>query len=254
LIELKEERDKVKRSRRRAYNRLSHDQNIIRKQSIDVSMLVEAMRNLPNLEVIIVYGNSDASSVWGANEIRKMTGICSPSAPNRQQMRHRADLLKRLIKRTPASLLQCYPPSRQVVSSSENSVLGLLLLCRPRLPATPNDRSRSFIPRQTLSEAHIELLKPAFSQLKKLHLTAISWKDDSGELVWITRFLSLCPNLEDLCLAVPQDSAQFISRISQFQLFPKIRVLGFTGITFSSKPSHELAHQSCQYPGKVLSS
>ena len=231
LIELKEERNKVKRSRRRAYNRLSEDQNIIQKQSIDVSMLIEAMRNLPNLEAIMVYGGSDASRVWGVNEIRKMIGICPPSAPNRQQMRHRQ--ITETFDKTNARVFAT------VLSAIATSGIKLRELCirspvamPSRLPATPNDRSRSFIPRQTLSETHIELLKPAFSQLKKLHLTAISWKDDSGELMWITRLLSLCPDLEDLCLAVPQDSGQFINRISQFQLSPKIRVLGFTGITF----------------------
>lgn len=105
-----------------------------------------------------------------------------------------------------------------------------------RLPATPNGRSRSFTPRQTLSEAHIELFKPAFSQLKALHLTAASWKDDPGKLIWITRLLSLCPDLEVFHLTAPNDSAQFISRISQFQPFPKIRVLRFSNIIFF--PSH----------------
>lgn len=235
LIELKEERDRIKRSRRRAYNRLSQDQNTLRKQSIDVSMLVEAMRNLPNLEVIMVYGDSDASRVWGANEIRKMIGICPPSAPNRQRMRSR--WITETFDKTSAHVFAT------VLSAIATSGIKLRELCirspvamPSRLPATPNDRSRSFIPRQTLSETHIELLKPAFGQLKKLYLTAISWKDDSGELMWITRLLSLCHDLEDLCLAVPQDSTQFISRISRFQLFPKIRVLGFTRIIFS--PNH----------------
>ena len=233
LIELKEERDKIKRSRRRAYNRLSHDQNTLRKQSIDVSMLVEAMRNLPNLEVIMVYGDSDVSRVWGAKEIRKMTGIYPPLTLNRRQMGHR--WIPEPFYKTNAYVFAT------VLSAIATSGVKLRELCirppvamPPRLPATPNDRTRSFIPRQTLSEAHIELLKSAFSQLKALHLAATSWKDDPGNLMWITRLLSLCPNLEGFYLTAPHGSAQFISRISQFQPFPKIRVLGFTKIFFSS--------------------
>ena len=235
LIELKKERDKIKRSRRRAYNRLSHDQNTLRKQSIDVSMLVEAMRNLPNLEVIMVYGDSDASSAWGAKEIRKMTGIYPPLAPNLPQMRRWWIAETGAFNKTDAHVFAT------VLSAIATSGVKLRELCirspvamPSRLPATPNDRSRSFIPRQTFSEAHIELLKSAFSQLKALHLTATSWKDDPGKLMWITRLLSTCPDLESFCLTAPHNSAQFISRISQFQLFPKIRVLGFTKIFFSS--------------------
>jgi hypothetical protein len=235
LIEWNEERDAIKRSGRRAYNRLSHDQNRLRKRSIDVSMLVEAIRNLPNLKVIAVYGSYDVSRVWGVKQIRKMTGVYPPSAPDLRQMRHwwNTGTVDKMNAHVFATVLSA-------IATSGVKLLGLYIN-RPvalpsRLPATPNGRSRSFTPRQTLSEAHIGLLKPAFSQLKALHLAAASWKDDPGKLMWITRFLSLCPDLEDFRLTARHDSAQFISRISQFQLFPKIRDLWFSNIIFS--PSH----------------
>ncbi|OCK98209.1 uncharacterized protein K441DRAFT_674824 [Cenococcum geophilum 1.58] len=235
FIAWNEERGAIKRSGRRAYNRLSHDQNRLRKRSIDVSMLVEAMRNLPNLKVIKVYGNSDVSRVWGVKQIRKMTGIYPPSAPDLRQMRHwwTTGTVDKMNAHVFATVLSA-------IATSGVKLRGLYI--RPpvalpsRLPVTPNGRSRSFTPRQTLSEAHIGLLKPAFSQLKELHLTAASWKDDPGKLMWITRLLSLCPDLEVFRLTAPHDSAQFISRISRFQLFPKIRVLRFSRIIFS--PSH----------------
>jgi len=235
LIEWNEERDAVKRSGRRAYNRLSHDQNRLRKRSIDVSMLVEAMRNLPNLKVITVYGNFDVSRVWGVKQIRKMTGIYPPSAPDLQQMRHwwTTGTVDKMNTHVFATVLSAIATSG--VKLRELYIRPPVAL-PSRLPATPNGRSRSFTPRQTLSEAHIGLLKPAFSQLKALHLTAASWKNNSGKLMWITRFLSLCPDLEVFHLTAPHGSAQFISRISQFQPFPKIRVLWFSNIIFS--PSH----------------
>lgn len=233
LIEWNEERDMVKRCGRRAYSRLSHDQNRLRKRSIDVSMLVEAMRNLPNLEVITIYDNSDVSRVWGVQEIREMTGIYPPSAPDLWQMQdwRATGTVDKMNAHVFAIVLSAIATSG--VKLRELRIRPPVAL-PSRLPATPNKRSRPFTPRQTLSEAHIELLGPAFSQLKALDLTAASWKNDPGKLMWITRLLSLCPDLEVFHLTAPHDSAQFISRISQFQLFPKIRVLEFSRIIFSS--------------------
>jgi hypothetical protein len=235
LTEWNEERAMVERSRRRAYNRLSHDQNTLRKLSIDVSMLVEAMRNLPNLKVITVCGNSQVLRVWGAEEIRKMTGIYPRSAPSLRQMRDWwiTGTVDKMNAHVFATVLSAIATSG--VKLRDFRIRPPVAL-PSRLLATPNGRSRSFTPRRTLSEAHIELLKPAFSQLKALHLTAASRKDDPGKLMWITRLLSLCPDLEAFYLIAPHDSAQFISHISQFQPFPKIRVLGFTRIIFS--PNH----------------
>ncbi|OCL14004.1 hypothetical protein AOQ84DRAFT_351725 [Glonium stellatum] len=217
-----EERERIKRSKRRAWNRLMHEQHTLRKQSIDVAMLVEAMRNLPNLEVIEVCHHHEGLDTWGSKEIRELIGMFPPLNPNQRfwWLNSASESHARVFATVLSAIATSGIKLRKFGTTTPVAMPS-------GLPLTPNDRSRSPIPRQTLSEAHIELLKLAFSQLKELHLNVEIWRDDPKQLSWVMRFFNLCPHLEDFRLDGDRGTAPFIDYISQLPPLPKLRVLTF---------------------------
>ncbi|KAF2181698.1 hypothetical protein K469DRAFT_513956, partial [Zopfia rhizophila CBS 207.26] len=204
----------VKRERRRAYGKHMHAQHTLRKQSIDVTMLAEALRNLPSLESITINCRFDRSSLpWGCRKIRREIGMWPAPAFTAN-------------KWPPRPWLQFHDSVRQhnleYCTHGLAVALGAILKSGIKLkgalnvdgapytfvlPQKPDSRKVDKTPAKTLAHSQINDLKLAFADLKRLSIKAFEYQRNDHPLPgheeplnWLSTFAPLWPAVQDLSI------------------------------------------------------
>jgi hypothetical protein len=216
--------DTLKRTRRKLYSRHHHSQNLLRTQSIDVTLLAEALRCLPALESISILGNLDPMNPpWGARNVQSDIGIWPPSvfcmtatktqlSPGYGRPWGETDVV-RYCKR--------FSTHTMAVVFGALSRSDIKLKRALRLEGAPysfpipskSDSRRLFptaTPSRTFSSDRIQDLLPAFSDLKELSLKAYHYQRFIGDnfsltdltpFTWTSKFTPLWQSIRILSIA-----------------------------------------------------
>ncbi|OCK85476.1 hypothetical protein K432DRAFT_377599 [Lepidopterella palustris CBS 459.81] len=221
---------KLRKERRRTYAKLMHEQHTLRKQSIDVAMLAEAFRNLPNLDTIQISDEpiKRRRKPWGASEIRRKIGTLPTTIGDRSPWdRDSIPHHKKMATRVLAVVLSAIAASE--VKLKVFKCFARISLDIP-LPKTPKHRSLSYIPSRTLSESHFELLKPFLNNLKSIQIMG----EDDTQLDWLERIIPDCVNVEKLFIRGRNNIKRLRSFLTSRHTFPALRALTLSDIVTSA--------------------
>jgi hypothetical protein len=261
--------DRLKRTRRKLYSRHHHSQNLLRTQSIDVTLLAEALRCLPALESITILGNlHPMNPPWGARNVQRDIGrwpasvFCKTATqtqlnPTYDYLLGGADVVrywKRFSIHTMAVVFGA------LIRSDIKLKRALRIEGAPYSFPMPlkSDSRRLFpteTPSRTFSSDRIQDLLPAFSDLKELSLKAFHYQGfvantfslmDLTPFTWTSKFTPLWQSIRVLSIAgaghahepsifentsSPHKATTTSNKLGA-AIFPHLRVLNITDTLF----------------------
>lgn len=257
----------IKRTRRRLYGQHYHSQNALRQQSLDVTLLAEALRRLPALESITILGHLDPiNPPWRARKIQHDIGMWPPSAfpvPTRLPLSTGYNRL--MYDKEVVRYFQRFCTHTMAVVFGSLLRSGIQLKQALKIEGAPysflipekSDSRRSFsttTPARTFSSDRIQDLLPAFSELKELSLKMFHYQSyspsdfaltDFTPLSWIERFVPLWSSIRILSISGAEhahESSIFGNQSATFSTlvcghlgsatFPHLRVLRISDTLF----------------------
>ncbi|KAH7122407.1 hypothetical protein B0J11DRAFT_338093 [Dendryphion nanum] len=244
---LEEYLKKLKRSRRRNYGRHMSQQFALRRSGTDISMLTEALKNLPALETISITDEFDPECpTWGARQLQIETGIIPTTGkPDPVHWWYNpTDVAVHLDMRRHVFALVMGAVARSQVKLKHFSIQGVPY--RMDYPKTPTSRrlSPAGTPATTFAESSIPGMQPLFVNLQSLTLTIFEnrYNDPAIDAVdtpldWISKFAPAFENLRKLSIighkGNPHEETHIVNTLSPANVFPNLLYFALEIVPFN---------------------
>jgi hypothetical protein len=244
-------RKHLKRRRRRNYGRHQVDQYTMRKQGIDMDMLVEALQNLPSLESIGLVDVLDQTSPpWGARKLREDIGIWPGTAFRRRtdtyydyytlredERRSYLSFLSHALALTFGAIVKSGVKLKR--SFAVNGALYDFAL--PKKPSSRRLRPTG-TPAKVFCEERIPELVPAYAELKELSIHSYSYHRNDLAMVghenpfdWITTYIPIWSSIESLSVkgaGLEREPHALKIFSSSSDVFPRLQHLKLESLPF----------------------